>query len=363
MTKDHDIEIDSLLRRLAKTEANTEPAAVGHIDADEIAVFAENALPEKARARVISHLSGCARCRTVLSNIVISARGAEPVEQETAAGAAISFEIPWYTKLFSVRGLATALGVLVILMAGFFAVSLFRNLGGQESVASGENANIADAANVADQSAPSSAPSEGNFNATDRTPAEQTLETEATGSDRLSQLRAGNKSGAEREQDFKDGRGRRDLAAESMVADDEDKAASVDQAPASAGSVAKMAEPNIPARPSAPPPPVAVQRAESVEEKAASEARVARRKNEVQADGIILGQSKKEGAPKRQISGKTFEQRDGVWFDAAYEGQPTTNVRRATEAYRALDSGLRQITDKLPGTVVVVWKSKAYRID
>ena len=66
---------------------------------------------------------------------------------------------------------------------------------------------------------------------------------------------------------------------------------------------------------------------------------------------------------KRTVSGKTFEQRDAVWYDSAYKGQVTTNVRRGTESYRKLDSGLRSITDKLSGTVVLVWKEKAYRID
>jgi predicted Zn-dependent protease len=71
---------------------------------------------------------------------------------------------------------------------------------------------------------------------------------------------------------------------------------------------------------------------------------------------------KKRSDATRRVRGKTFEQRDNVWYDTAYTGQPTTNVRRATNRYRALDKDLRAITDSIPGTVVVLWKQTAYRI-
>jgi hypothetical protein len=64
----------------------------------------------------------------------------------------------------------------------------------------------------------------------------------------------------------------------------------------------------------------------------------------------------------RRVSGRRFERKDGVWYDSAYRGQSTTGVRRGTEAYLRLDSGLRSIADALPGTVVAVWNGKAYRI-
>ncbi len=63
-----------------------------------------------------------------------------------------------------------------------------------------------------------------------------------------------------------------------------------------------------------------------------------------------------------RVGRKSFNNRDGVWYDSAYHGQATTNVRRSTPEYNKLDSGLRNIANTLGGTVVVVWKSKAYRI-
>ena len=70
MIENNDKEMDGLLRALAKSRPQRAPSSADHMDADEISVFAENALPEKARARVVSHLADCARCRTILSNVV-----------------------------------------------------------------------------------------------------------------------------------------------------------------------------------------------------------------------------------------------------------------------------------------------------
>lgn len=64
----------------------------------------------------------------------------------------------------------------------------------------------------------------------------------------------------------------------------------------------------------------------------------------------------------RTVSGKTFNKRDGAWYDSAYRGQATVNVRRGTDEFKKLDGGLRNIAITLGGTVVVVWKEKTYRI-
>jgi hypothetical protein len=39
-----------------------------------------------------------------------------------------------------------------------------------------------------------------------------------------------------------------------------------------------------------------------------------------------------------------------------------TLVRRGSHEFKKLDSGLRSIANELYGTVVIVWKGKAYRI-
>jgi len=62
------------------------------------------------------------------------------------------------------------------------------------------------------------------------------------------------------------------------------------------------------------------------------------------------------------VSGKTFKRTNNAWYDSAYKGQPTINITRGTKEYKKLDSGLRGIAENLGGTVIVVWKERAYRI-
>ena len=64
----------------------------------------------------------------------------------------------------------------------------------------------------------------------------------------------------------------------------------------------------------------------------------------------------------RTAGGRTFVPRNGVWYDSAYHGQATVNVRRGTDEFKKLDGGLRNIANAVGSTVVVVWKNKAYRI-
>jgi hypothetical protein len=75
---------------------------------------------------------------------------------------------------------------------------------------------------------------------------------------------------------------------------------------------------------------------------------------------VIDGAARSDSA--RRFGGRTFQRKEGVWYDSNYHGQATINVSRGTDSYKKLDSGLRSIADSMSGTVVVVWKSKAYRI-
>jgi len=62
------------------------------------------------------------------------------------------------------------------------------------------------------------------------------------------------------------------------------------------------------------------------------------------------------------VGGRSFNNRDGAWYDTGYHGQSTINIGRGTEEFKKLDGGLRSIANNLGGVVVVVWKGKAYRI-
>jgi hypothetical protein len=73
-------------------------------------------------------------------------------------------------------------------------------------------------------------------------------------------------------------------------------------------------------------------------------------------------EDKNKAGESRAIGRKTFRNLGGTWFDSAYTSQPQIMIRRGSDDYRRLDSDLRSIAESLSGTVIVVWKSKAYRI-
>ena len=72
MELEFDKEINAILRK-AGQHAATGPAsaASAHIDADMIAAFAENALPDRARPPMIQHFASCDRCRKLLSSSIL----------------------------------------------------------------------------------------------------------------------------------------------------------------------------------------------------------------------------------------------------------------------------------------------------
>jgi hypothetical protein len=79
-----------------------------------------------------------------------------------------------------------------------------------------------------------------------------------------------------------------------------------------------------------------------------------------------LDKNKVGAVETRSVSGRRFTREDSVWVDADYNPpRATITVTRGTEQFRALvadEPGIRAIADQLSGAVIVVWKSRAYRI-
>jgi hypothetical protein len=71
-------------------------------------------------------------------------------------------------------------------------------------------------------------------------------------------------------------------------------------------------------------------------------------------------------AETRKVAGRKFRRQGDSWIDAAYNSsQAATVVRRNSEQYRALvadEPEIGRIANALGGEVVVVWKGRAYRI-
>lgn len=376
MEVDFDKEIDALLRQDGRGRTITiSEFSAPHLDAAELSAFAENALPPATRTLYLSHLADCDHCRSTLSALVMLNAEAEPVSAVSPVGAAapvIEISVPWYKSLFAIQNLAYGMGGLVILFAGFIGYVLLQGGG-----LSGETA-----MSVANKPEPA-------------TEQRQTTATNASANVAANSI---------------------PMAANSNVTSLADRTMNGEEAIGSAGSAAASASPEFKSAESldsaemarsiptmAPPPPTAAapttqpqdptavvpaEPAKPVGDDAKAREDLAlqsRRQSELPLAGnVIDGQAgpnrnvqrdnrtersrtmAKRSAPvtsgTRSVGGKSFSKRDGVWYDAAYSGQATTNVRRNTDAYRNLDRGLRTIAESLDGVLVVVWSSTAYRI-
>ena len=91
-------QIDLLLRSIGKREGSRSISATSetsmeqtgaHLDADELNAFAEQALPPATRARYMTHLVDCTRCRKIVGEL--SAAAGLPVPPVTHAATTASF--------------------------------------------------------------------------------------------------------------------------------------------------------------------------------------------------------------------------------------------------------------------------------
>jgi hypothetical protein len=366
MELDFDKEIDALLRQTARSEqfaAANGSTAPAHIDADAISAFAENALPEKTRALYMTHLADCDRCRKILSNVIMLG-----FESEVSASSSIAEEIvavPWYRRLLLFPNLAYGMGALVLVFGGLLGLLVLQN---SKQLNSAEVSQVANKTPVqtdyaVDSRAGGTANSVASSNSNAAMPAgapnfQGTEVPEATPGLLMPMDEA--KTGEEKPES----RSNPATAAPATSADilternegekikKEDDLATAQAKPANAAK-SVMPEPAKPAPP--PPPPTAgARRDEAPFEMMDKDLKVARKRGQPGADGPASG--------RRQVNGKAFNRTGGVWYDSAYQGQPTRDVRRGTNEYRKLDAGLRSIAESLGGTVVVVWRDGAYRI-
>ena len=389
MELEFDKEIDSLLRKNGGAERGV---LVGdtpggsqrvHLDADQLSAFAENAVPEKSRALYMSHLADCDRCRRILSGLIALNAEAEPAEERVVAPAivpAASIE-PWYRRLL-LPNLAYVMGGLVLIFGGLITFSLLQSSTGSDTI-SQSVANTSSARGpmeVADELQSTAMPSNTNASVAANQPVMNA--NASSNSVAANAAPSGSTSSPLKEKD-------------AAPADDRLADLSVDGVDA--------AKPTAAAPAPMPPPPAQTQPSEAVpsaEQEARREEKgrsimVKKRSADEREDAALAakqgqdvartqagGVAKPTPGPSRDLSqnfpnranntyemyeekrvgGKNFRNRDGVWYDLAYRSQATTNIRRRSDEYRKLDSGLRSIAESLSGTVVVMWKDKAYKI-
>ena len=402
MELEFDKEIDALLRKAGTAS----PAAAGmpggsHLDADELAAFAENALPDRTRQMYFAHLADCDMCRKTLSGFISMNPEAAPDAAFAAAAAPVAaVSAPWWSRFLSGPNLAYTMGTLVVLFSGMIGLLVWQNggRGGNADVsqvrqtAANSNATSVEAPNFQDSNASSTVANTA-ANTNSSSPIDSLTKTGVavgessppTGADADDPRAAGKndevaKTAAEpnvttdgvsvagaqpivtadtarpkdqpgakperREQDEK----------EKALAKTEDKVdkLAVDNEARNRmdAQVQNQAQNQINSR-DLDPGSRSAKRAETSKQAPNISGR--------QIQDLPVG-GRSLATSIRNAGGKKFEFRDGIWYDTAYTGQGKKDYKRGTEKYLRLDAGLRSIADEIGGTVVVVWNGAAYKI-
>ena len=388
MDFEFDKEIDALLRQSAQGEtalaaANPKsqipnPKSV-HLDADEISAFAENALPEKTKQKYTLHLADCDGCRKSLSSLIALDSETENTAAQAEEKHFIHAPLPWYHKLFAFPNPAYTMGALVLVFSGIAAYTVLQSVNrsqntevsqiserqpnGKGMSSDGEqqaaiesyssntmmsNANMmmsnAAAMNSASNSAANFSAMPAAPNLTANSNAATLRETEAD-----KNLKAETKplpppkepvDSAKTDDSTTSGA---PPAKENELQTDGAKQKQQNQAQ---GSIMNNQTNVTPDSRDVQRAPMPTTRAENKSKKLES----------------LRDDAAEKSTSETSVGGRTFKRENNVWYDSAYRGQATANFTRGTKEYKKLDSGLRGIADNLGGTVVIVWKQKAYRI-
>ena len=376
MDFEFDKEIDAFLRRARSSKAvfaTANPQSL-HLDADEIAAFAENSLPEKAKQIYTAHLANCDSCRKSLSNLILlNSENVDEIIRLPEKIVAVSPVIPWYQRIFALPNLAYTFGALIVLFGGIIGFTILRNMNNSQSL---EVSQINDKPQISQQipsesvSATPESNASANANSSANSSGEATYSsnsmmnsnTSIAASPQVMSAPAPMRNETSRENDSANAniRGesfsvdgvesemRKSLSENNIAADNpnetkepiKDKNSTNDTASKPQVSVTNRQIEQL---------PLNGRRAEDLRLSPAAKSK--------KTESADASENKTS-----TVGGKTFTRKDNVWYDANYKQQSTINVIRGTEQYKNLDKGLRTIVENLGGTVVIIWKEKAYRI-
>ena len=420
----NDAEIDVLMRRFAgNTRSDTVPE---HLDADELNAFAEGSLPQAARMRYVSHLADCDSCRKLASQLAISAGAVAKVEPVGSIKPEPFSWSQKLAAFFAPRNLRyAAFAVVLIAAAGVvFLVARKQNdtalvarneqasqtsaiaekqneAAAQPSVSSGKLADRTqpetvspsaqpsvererDDTKVAANTPPPRSPAETSAPTTSTLSVEKRAEpvmakapsysppppgesqqqvesrsrqqqTRGISGPRQQQTQTGGVSGPQKIDSSVDKYKARDeaqttaAARERQATDDSNRAAMNQPAPSTRRATEEKR--SGPSR--------------NMDNIAAAGRNT---NNELRIEAPKKGnadaaKSKEETPETRSVGGRKFQRQGNGWVDVKFKSSMSVrNVSRGSEEFGALDSGLRSIAQQLGGEIIVVWKSKAYRI-
>jgi hypothetical protein len=395
-----------------------------HLDADELNAFAENAAPEAARSRYLSHLADCDDCRRAATGLALAANVA-PARDEPGAAEEKIVAAPWrawLAALFAPGAWRYAMPVVALLGVGVVALVLMKQVpradqrvvrreeGQPANSAAAEQGQGASGATTDQQpqptahAQPNDAPATARGEAARRDADVVAERKEAQAGGLVAPVSQGARTSGE------------GVAATSGAPQPEAAQRRAEDLPPAAASA-----PALSATPVPPPKPRedtllmakdAAKPAKDEEIAAKTEAQKSRRAesrrgepseiappasrvmnraalnsddtSSAERSGGSRGRQaesraredrgRRDSEPEdnnspgetRKVAGRRFRRQGDSWIDTAYNSsQATTVVRRNSEQYRALvadEPEIGRVANALGGEVVVVWKGRAYRI-
>lgn len=346
MENEFDKTIDALLRNARDPSG----AAVSgmHLDADELSMFAENASPAAFRQKQAAHLANCENCRNVLAQLIsLNADKAEPVLAAPEIHTETVNAIPWYRRLFIYPNIAYVMGSLVVVFGGLLVFSIIQTSSTGEVSRSAEKFPQSEAGSAAANRSVPAAPRKEDVESSDSAVASNTSANANSNSATSSRTQ------------------RSSIAAEPDIAKNEAPIELSKDKPAI--SAAKPNENGF-----------VLDGSSGVTAQAPARSEISEREDKRSSDDMRVMsapapppkakvQTERKNArsysePATTINGQRFVRKDGVWYDVRYNGQPTIHIRRNSSEYKKLDSGLKDIAEKLDAAAVILWKEKAYRI-
>jgi hypothetical protein len=400
MKESENNQIDLLLRSLAKRERSRSISATSestgptgaHLDADELNAFAEQVLPPASRARYMTHLADCTRCRKIVGELSAAAGLAVPQVIQAEISTSFGQRLASLLSPPVLRYAVPALAILAVISVG---VLTLRQQSRTEFVAKNQEAQAPPVAvtrtDLPDSSA-TPAPAAGIITSPKKAPDATTAKTEVPAKD--GETSAVATGAAATSADAISPPSKSDVGREAPkapITTDGQLAKQPPFAPEPAGAAPGARVQN--AAPSVSAKNEAVEKQKEQTQTGVAAARDANNERATQDKDVSDTRSRKAAAlgrggsgimrkePPRQeaeekradedseirtVEGRRFRRRGNAWIDTAYdESRPTLTVARGSEQYRALvadEPAIRSIAEKLSGEVVIVWKGRAYRI-
>jgi len=357
MEHEFDKEMDGLLRGFGR-RAECRPAQAGtHVDADQLAAFLEGALPASARANLIAHTANCDDCRAVFAAAVDLHEA--PVRADVPV-AAPTFEPKRRWRFLGMPAFVAALsGLLVVVFAGLIGVQYFSGPGESNIVAQKSAEEGARPASAPQTSANAGVPTEQDHTGA---PAEN-AQANSNASAAANTATPAEKVPVVIPRSFAETPG--DKAEQDELAKRETEVTAQPKAAASEPSVAaapkpekKDLSPDFQVDGASGKDNVLTIDGKDVEDRRAKDAPARAKSAPPSAADGLLRSGIASPAATRTVSGKTFTQRDGVWYDSAYKGGKTTDRAKKCDTCGTMEPALERIVRALPGPVVVVWKGK-----